>query len=326
MLRRFFIWSALAALVGLLLAGGGYWAYWNFHARFQPVTVTRKQAEIQRLLDEASWLSAGGGGEPLYIVGYRDSAATMRYEQEETEKLRAAGVDPRVIIFARSDREGLSQSTPAERATVAELWLSRDWTLYQRWTATPARGWTAAGIPAADNNLARSAVVNAGRDFVDRLSALLRENGVQTRYPLVIWRDRDGYLRACACSDKRSWAFIRDDLDAPDRVGSDVPPSPVALPDAVSPDVPPGGALPYPQLPAPAQQGAAPAPAPGAAPAQSQPAPIPAYPPAAAPSGVPPAPSQTAPAPAARPQPKTVTPPQPKAAPQPKKQDDSTFY
>ena len=82
-MRRFLIWSALAVVIGLAVAGGGYWAYWNFYARFQPVTVARNQAEIQRLLDEASWVSEGGGGQPLYIIGYRDSAASQRYEREE---------------------------------------------------------------------------------------------------------------------------------------------------------------------------------------------------------------------------------------------------
>ena len=46
-MRRFLIWSVLAALVGLVLAGTGYWAYWNFYSRFQPVTITRNQAQIQ---------------------------------------------------------------------------------------------------------------------------------------------------------------------------------------------------------------------------------------------------------------------------------------
>jgi hypothetical protein len=61
-MRRFLIWSVLAAVVGLVLAGTGYWAYWNFYSRFQPVTITRNQAQIQQLLDEASWVSGGGGG------------------------------------------------------------------------------------------------------------------------------------------------------------------------------------------------------------------------------------------------------------------------
>ncbi|MFN4297195.1 MAG: hypothetical protein ACK4FB_10165 [Brevundimonas sp.] len=242
-MRRFLVWSALALVIGLGLAGGGYWAYWNFYARFQPVVIQRDQAEIQRLLDEASWISAGGGGEPLYMVAWRDSAAAQRYEREEFPKLRAAGVEARVIVFARPDREGLAQSTAAERATVAEIWLSRDWSLYERWTATPARNWTAAGIPGADGNLARGAVVQAGRDFVDRLNGLLRGQGVGAGYPLILWRDREGYLKACACSDPRSWAFIRDDLDAPDQTSASAPGRGPATEDDFGAEP-----LPYPEL------------------------------------------------------------------------------
>ncbi|MBU4040413.1 MAG: hypothetical protein KJ690_14185 [Alphaproteobacteria bacterium] len=285
-MRRFFIWSALAAVIGLILAGVAYWAYWNYYARFQPVTVQRIHASIQRLLDESSWVSAGGGGEPLYIIGYRDSAAMQRYEREEAPKLRAAGVEVRFILFARPDREGLAQSTAAERATIAELWLTRDWTLYQRWTATPVRNWTAAGIPAADGNLARGAVVEAGRTFVASLSADLREAGLQARYPLIIWRDREGFMKACACSDSRSWVFIRDDLDAPDRID---PPA-VAPGDPQSLTYPGDGSpesLPYPTLPAiPPADGAAPAPAPAA----------------------------------------PATPPVPRKAPEAKKSDETTFF
>ena len=294
-MRRFFVWSALAAVIGLAIAIGGFWAYQHFWARFQPVTITREQATIQRLLDESSWLSAGGGGEPLYIVGYRDSAAMQRYEREEAPKLRAGGIEPRIIVFARADREGQVQSTAAERATVAELWLSRDWSLYQRWTATPVRNWTAAGLPAADGNLARSAVVEASREFAARLGEAMASNGLQVRYPLVVWRDREGFLKACACSDSRSWAFIRDDLGAPDRgaaasVEADgvQGPAPMAYPGDGSPD-----GLSYPTVPAPSADGSA------------------------APSGATPAPATPA---APR------TPPRPRPAPTPSKQDDTTFF
>jgi hypothetical protein len=293
-MRRFLIWSALAAVIGLAIAIGGFWAYQHFYARFQPVTVQRNQASIQRLLDESSWISAGGGGQPLYIIGYRDSAALQRYEREEVPKLRAAGVETRIILFARPDREGLAQSTAAERATIAELWLTRDWALYQRWTATPVRNWTAAGIPAADGNLARGAVVEAGRSFAAGLGERLREEGLQTRYPLIIWRDREGFMKACACSDARSWVFIRDDLDAPDRIETPVaapgdPASPEAYPGDGSPD-----SLPYPNVPAgPPATGVAPAPAaPGTAPIAPRP----------------------------------TTPPAPRKAPEPKQTEDTTFF
>src|SRR5690606_14148999 len=108
--------------------------------------------------------------------------------------------------------------------------------------------WSAAGIPAADGSLARSAVVEAGRDFVGELGEALGGEGLRISYPLVIWRDREGYMKACACSDSRSWAFVRDDLDAPDSVGSpatgpDGPPM-TAYPGDGSPE-----SLPYPTLP-----------------------------------------------------------------------------
>ncbi len=304
-MRRFFVWSALAALLGLILAISGFWAYQHFYARFQPVTVTQNQAAIQRLLDESSWLSAGGGGEPLYIIGYRDSAAMQRYEREEAPKLRAAGVEVRIIVFARADREGLAQSTAAERATVAELWLTRDCTLYQRWTATPSNNWSAAGTPAADGNMARGAVVEAGRNFVGELTEALGGEGLSISYPLVIWRDRVGYMKACACSDSRSWAFVRDDLDAPDRVGPpavapDGVPPPMAYPGDGSPET-----LPYPTLPPIPPAEGTPVPAPGVAPVP----------------GAGPAPG-TAPARPTRP----ATAPAPRQAPQPKKQDDTTFF
>ena len=290
-MRRFFVWSALAALVGLLIAGGGYWAYWTYYARFQPVTVSRDQESIQTLLDEAGWISAGGGGSPVYIVGYRDSAAMQRYEREEVPKLKAAGAEVRIILFARPDREGAQQSTAAERATVAELWLTRDWSLYERWTATPTASWTAAGIPAADDNLARSAVVDAGQKFVIDLTGYLRNSGLQPRYPLILWRDQQGYLKACACTDPRSWVFIRDDLGAPDRSDADVPDELGLEPEPQPDGTPP---LDYPDLP-PIPEG------------ETQPETDDASPP----SANPPAPKRP-----------TTPPPAPKA----QRQDDTTFY
>lgn len=111
-------------------------------------------------------------------------------------------------------------------------------------------------------------------------------------------------MKACACSDSRSWTFIRDDLDAPDRLDPpSVPPgepqSPTAYPGDGSPE-----SLPYPTLPpippaggqTPAAPGAVPAaPAPGAAPAPARPA----------------RPAQT---------------PAPRKAPEAKQSEDTTFF
>ena len=146
---------------------------------------------------------------------------------------------------------------------MAELWLTRDWSLYQRWTATPTSSWSAAGIPAADGNLARAAVVEAGRAFASRLTAALKSEGLGTGYPLIVWRDREGFMKACACNDSRSWAFIRDDLNAPDRIAASGSGEPAPVTPGVSPE-----SLPYPTLPPLAPAGdevtATPSPAPAA--------------------------------------------------------------
>lgn len=299
-MHRFLMGSVVAAVIGLLLAGAGYWAYWNLYSRFQPITVSRNAGEVQRLLDEASWLSDGGGGQPLYIVAYRDSAATLRYLRDEAPKLKAAGVETRLILFARSDADGASRSTAAERATVAELWLSRDWPLYERWMATPSRSWTAAGLARADGDLARTAVVEAGRRFDEQLSRLLRDSGVRISYPLILWRDRDGALKACGCGDSRAWAFIRDDVGAPDRLGATPEPDTEAYAVQAAPQG--GTVLPYPDLAIrPPEQ------APGAGWADQSP-------------------DQDQAPPAARPGTPGRSAASPRPAPQPSRQDDATFY
>jgi hypothetical protein len=241
--HRFLASSLVAVLVGGVMAAGGYWAYWNFYARFRPVTIAKNQAEIQRLLDEADWVSPGRTGPAIYVVAYRDCDACTAYEREEFPKLAAGNVDTRVILFARPDRQGLPQSTEAERASIAELWINRDWNLFARWMATPHAAWTAEGIKPADHDLARRAVVGASRDFVAKLFPMVKTAGLGDAYPLLIWRDRDGFLKACSCTDERSFHFVRADLGAPSK-GLDWPqsaPSPASAP-ASSPASAPQGA------------------------------------------------------------------------------------
>ncbi len=213
--HRFLFFSLVAVILGGLIAGGGYWAYWNFYERFRPVTIAKNQVEIQRLLDEGDWVSPHRSGPAMYLVGYRDCSDCIGYQRDEFPKLAAANVDTRVIVFARPDHEGLSQSTAAERATIAEIWIDRDWELYRRWMSTSHKDWTASDLKPADRDFARTAVVNASRDYVTQLSGLLKGAGIEDSYPIMIWRDRDGFLKACNCTDERSYHFIRTDLGAP---------------------------------------------------------------------------------------------------------------
>jgi hypothetical protein len=202
---------ALLVLV-VALAGVGGWAFWHYEARWRPKTVTRHQTEIVRILESSGWASPGLQGKRLYMVSFRACPDCIRFKEEEFPKLHAKGVDTRVIEIARRDLNGAVQSTPAERATVAQLWLTHDWKLLQAWEAAPAEAWKGPGIRPADGDMARTAVIEAGRKMVDDLTPLMKANGVKFAYPLLVWWDDKGRMRACACEKPETYRFVRKDL------------------------------------------------------------------------------------------------------------------
>lgn len=209
-MRRVGAWALLILVLALVVAGAGYWAFWNYDLRWRPKTVRGHQAEIASLLDASGWVSPGGRGRKLYVVASRQDPAASRWLSEELPKFRDGDADARVILVARRDANGQAGSTPAERATVAQLWVTRDWNLLQQWLAAPT--WTAQGIPPTDGDMARMAVVESGRQLTDRLTPLLKDSRVRFAYPLLVWWDAKGEMKACACQDPRSWRFVRRDF------------------------------------------------------------------------------------------------------------------
>jgi hypothetical protein len=299
---RFAVGSIIGLLIGAAVAGGLFWAYEFFWARFQPRILTKDAAQIQRLLDEGDWISPGRSGRALYMVVYRDCDACLAYQRQEFPKLAAVNVDTRVLVFVRPDEGGEALSSPSERSTVAELWINRNWDFYEKWTATPEGDWAPQGLRPSDNDWARSAVVTATHLYVDKLTSLLHENGLNGSDPILIWRDQKGRLKACSCTDRLSYHFVRSDFGAPANAPPAPPPAPkpaqtpsqtpaptAAPASAAAPGSAPGSAS---GSPAAAQTPAKAAPGAAAMPAASPP-------PAAAPAPASSAPASSARAPAA---------------------------
>jgi hypothetical protein len=211
-MRRFKLWGSVVLILAVIAAG--VLALWNFELRWRPKTITRHQAEIVQLVQHSGWVSPGLNGRPLYMISFRSCPDCIRFKTEEIPRLQAAQVDTRVIEIARRDVNGLANSTPVERSTVAQLWLTRDWKLLEAWEAVPVDAWKAPGIPSADGDIARMAVVESGRSMVDRLRPLLKDNGIDLRYPTLIWWDDKGRMRACACEKRQTYRFVRKELGA----------------------------------------------------------------------------------------------------------------
>jgi len=207
----------LAPLMAVLLAVGVK-AYLGW-AETQPTTLKQDLPQLQAALAGSHWISPGLAPaqvtrRTLYMVSFRSCPYCVDYETVEFPRLQKAGVDTRVILFARRDQDGEAHSTPAERATVAQIWRSRDWGLYQHWTATPVASWPTSGQvpPSADTDPARQAAVEASRVAVERIGAALASNGVELHYPGLIYQTADGRWRAFIGYDPKAAAAIRADL------------------------------------------------------------------------------------------------------------------
>jgi len=211
-MKRFRLWATLGLVV--LVTGGGLFAWWWYDLRWRPHVIKRDQAEIARILEGAGWVSPGLTGPKLYMIGYRSCPDCIRFKAESFPTLHAAGVDTRVIEVALRDRNGIAESTPAERATVAELWVNRRWALMEAWDKVPPDAWQAPGVPAADGDVARTAVIEAGRRMVDDLKPLLAHNGIRLAYPTLIWWTKDGAMHGCACERRETYRYVLKELGA----------------------------------------------------------------------------------------------------------------
>jgi predicted RNA methylase len=72
------------------------------------------EAEIVSLLDSAAWVSPHlSNDKVLYMVSWQSCPYCLAYERDDFPKLQAAGVDTRVIVYARA-----ASSTPQERVVL----------------------------------------------------------------------------------------------------------------------------------------------------------------------------------------------------------------
>ncbi|MDP9104239.1 MAG: hypothetical protein M3N05_09580 [Pseudomonadota bacterium] len=170
-------------------------------------TITKDKVKIERLLKSSGWVSPHLKGKPLWMISFRSCPDCIRFEKEQFDDLHKAGVDTRVIMVARR-----TKSTPAERTGVGELWAKRDWKTYEDWTAIPVDAFTGEGMKSGDDDKARAALVERGRKLIDDLTPLLAENGLPMHYPTLIWADKTGRLRGCACEERETYSFFRKDL------------------------------------------------------------------------------------------------------------------
>ncbi|HXV00429.1 MAG TPA: hypothetical protein VG166_08015, partial [Caulobacteraceae bacterium] len=102
--------AGLAVILVLLVAAGGLWVWWEMGAGARPKILAKNQSAIVKVLESAGWVSPHLPGPKLYMVAWRDCPDCVAFQAREFPKLRAAGVDTRVIAIARPDVNGQAKS------------------------------------------------------------------------------------------------------------------------------------------------------------------------------------------------------------------------
>jgi|GEM_PF-1408106 len=174
------------------------------------VTLTERAEEIANLYQNAPWVHRAIEGPILYVISFRSCSTCLAFKEAELHGLEEAGVDVRWIIYTRRDREDRERSSAGERAVQAELWLNRDWHLFEEWyEVDPTTYYATADLPpSADDDVERAAAVEEARALVEQLSDLYGENGVDLYIPALLWQ-QDGTWKTYVGYEETSFAPVR---------------------------------------------------------------------------------------------------------------------
>lgn len=218
----------LVLIVGLNVAAlGGWYVFWDQFARppvaskvlpTRPAVIQVGAERLAEILENAPWVSPGvEGGVTLYKIGFRECSDCLSYKLLEFDDLQAAGVDTRVLLYA--PRSGRYEASAEEQAVLAELYRTRDWSLYEAWyedTAADAYYAQPNQPPAVAGDAEREALVERGRDAHDDIAAIMAQNGWGMERPAMFWRDPDdGLWRVYMGDTARGRDHIRRALGVP---------------------------------------------------------------------------------------------------------------
>lgn len=162
-----------------------------------PAVLSQRDADIWLALERSSWIaerdhSVKSNGKIVYAVTFRSCPTCAAFKAAEHDVLLKAGVEIRWVLYARRDRDGKARSKPGERAMVAELWLTRNPGLMNRWWAADdldAFYQTETLPPSADGDARREGALAQSRALVDTLSGLLKDNKLDMAIPALFWRE-----------------------------------------------------------------------------------------------------------------------------------------
>lgn len=185
-----------------LAAGSGLWGLRE--ARLAgPVSLVAATEGVADALGDAPWIGSESNG-PIVWAFTRPDCDCGRLTPAAVAGLAEEEMEIRMVVV--SPRPGDARAAPAASdADVAALAEARDWRMLKAW----AGGQKLTGAPA--DRAAAEGDIEWGRASYDRLAAILRENGVSPKLPLLIWR-RGPEWRVLVGSHAATLDTVRHDM------------------------------------------------------------------------------------------------------------------
>ena len=190
------------AFGGALAAGAGLMGLRD--ARLAgPVSLVTATEDVADALSDAPWIGSESNG-PVVWAFTRPDCDCGKLTPAAVAALADEEMEIRVVVVAPRPANATAPP-PASNVTVATLAENRDWAALQHW-AVGAPVTAASSDPAATDGY-----VEWGRASYDRIAAILRENGVDPKLPLLIWR-RGPEWRVLVGSHAATLDAVRHDM------------------------------------------------------------------------------------------------------------------
>ncbi|MBL8558883.1 MAG: hypothetical protein JNM47_09205 [Hyphomonadaceae bacterium] len=187
------------ALVSALAAGGGLFSRHQAQLAGPVILVAGTETMEDALLD-APWLGPENGGPVVWALTKADCADCGALPPTEVAALAEEEIDVRVVAVAARDGAGANALDSA-----ASLAHARDWNTLRDWSKHAPLELT------TTDSAAREGYAEWGRASYDRVAAVLRENGVEPKLPILIWR-RGPEWRVVTNGNRTSLDQVRRDL------------------------------------------------------------------------------------------------------------------
>lgn len=196
---------ALLALMGAIVLMSGLAAGAGLFLQYQtrlagPVTLTSGAQAMEQALLDAPWLGPENDGPVVWAITRADCAACGVLPPSILAALADEGVDVRIVAVAA--RDGASAGAVGNAAALAH---ARDWNALHEWSAAVPLE------PTTTDKAAIEGYAEWGRASYDRVSALLRANGIEPQMPVLLWR-RGPEWRAVTNARRNALDAVRRDL------------------------------------------------------------------------------------------------------------------